>query len=82
MYLRGAKDEAGRVHFFMPAIGLSGDIDGVLSWCEFAVTNLPVIPGDVEKAVRESGKFIPVMKVVDGEIVARTLQEVQADIDA
>ena len=50
------------------------------TWCNFTFAVIPELANDVKEAMATAGKLVSGLKVVNGELVLRTLQEVQADL--
>ena len=58
----------------------SGSYNGVGTWCAFTFAVIPELANDVKEAMAAAGKLVSGLKIVNSEVVLRTLQEVQSDL--
>ncbi len=57
--------------------GQSGDYNGVGTWCDFAFTDIPQPEGALLEYVNANDYKGSILKVVDGAVVLRTVEEIQ-----
>lgn len=81
MLYRAAKDVNGVV----VCIGCDENQEGAYhdmgEWCDFTFDAIPEIDAEVQALGFEQTRGISLLKVVDGQIVSRTLAEVQAELE-
>lgn len=81
MIYRAAKDENGVVVCIGRDENQSGAYHDMGEWCDFTFEEIPAIDSEVGALGFQVTRGISLLKVEDGEIKARTLAEVQADLE-
>lgn len=81
MIYRAAKDNEGVVVCIGRDEDQSGAYHDMGEWCDFTFEEIPAIDSEVAALGMQVTRGVSLLKIENGQIVARSLAEVQADLE-
>ena len=81
MIYRAAKDENNVVICIGRDENQSGAYHDMGEWCNFTFEQIPQIPSEVSALGLDALRGISLLKVEEDQVVARTLEEVEAELE-